>query len=106
MNQEEFEKVVEETIEEIKYTLIVKGKEYTEGDDRLSNLKDTAVLECTIPEWALFTKTSKHIIAERDFILRLINGEPTSRLQWLEKSGDMITYQILLRALLKERGSI
>jgi hypothetical protein len=109
MNQEEFQKVVEGTIEEIKQTLIIKGKEYTTNKDRLKNFKDAGRFMDLEPEVALLGFVAKHIIALKDFIWQL-NGfegddsKTVTREQWLEKSGDIISYMILLRGLLKERN--
>lgn len=104
MVNEKFLELVDETIEEIRNTLITKGNEYSQNTDRLRNFKDAAELLETIPEYALFGFVTKHIIALKDFLLQLSLGGKISEDQWKEKTGDIIAYMILLRALLRERG--
>ena len=117
MTTEDFNKLVDEACADIKLILTKKGKEYSPDLDRLSNFKDAAAMNKTVPEYVLWGFVTKHIVALRDFIdeLNLTNQlmkhhpEITSKReitkeQWLEKITDIINYLVLLRALLKERG--
>jgi len=102
MTNEEFNYLVEDAIEDIRQTLSKKGEEYAYGD-RLSNFKQAAeFLGCT-PEQALWGFVTKHIVALGDFI-REFPDKPISKKQWLEKTGDIRCYTILLEGLLWERG--
>jgi len=80
-----------------------KGDEYTRDGDRLGNFKRAAsLLRCT-PEKALMSFVAKHIIALYDFLNELERGNIRDMNQWLEKTGDIIVYMILLEGLLIER---
>ena len=79
-----------------------KGNEYADDDDRLANFRHGAKLRRTIPEDYLFGLVAKHITALQDFIDRLKKGKTMSREQWLEKTGDVIVYTLLLEGLLNE----
>ncbi len=105
MLNDEFTKFVENICDELKATLLKKGEEYADGGDRLKNFKDAAGMNECLPEMALWGFVSKHIIALKDFISDMNKGtKVTSGIQWLEKTGDIINYMILLRALLRDRG--
>ena len=68
MNNEDFTKLVNETCDEIKATLIKKGSEYSPNSDRLQNFKDAAKFLDETNEMALLGFVTKHIIALKDFI--------------------------------------
>ena len=105
MNQEQLNAVVVETTEEIAATLTRKGEEYADADgDRLDNFKQLANLQHSTPERALLGLVGKHIVALFDFARREETGQLTAMAQWQEKTGDIIAYMVLLRALLAERN--
>ena len=105
MNQEQLNAVVVETTNEIAATLTRKGEEYADADgDRLDNFKQLANLQHSTPERALLGLVGKHIVALFDFARREEDGQLTSMAQWQEKTGDIIAYMVLLRALLAERN--
>ena len=104
MNQEQLNAVVVETTKEIASTLTRKGEEYADADgDRLDNFKQLANLQHSTPERALLGLVGKHIVALFDFARREEPGQLTDIAQWQEKTGDIIAYMVLLRALLAER---
>lgn len=106
MNQQELNHIVESSVDEIAKTLIAKGEEYADtGGDRLENFKQIAALQHTTPERALLRLVGKHIVALYDFARREEAGELTFAQQWREKTGDIMAYMVLLRALRAERDA-
>jgi hypothetical protein len=106
MNQEQLNAVVVETTKEIASTLTRKGEEYADADgDRLDNFKQLANLQHSTPERALLGLVGKHIVALFDFARRDAQGDDPEipNEQWEEKTGEIIAYMVLLRALLAER---
>jgi hypothetical protein len=105
MRQKEFDDLLEETITEIRATLFNKGSEYATFD-RLDGFKSSAAFNGITVEQALWFFVTKHIIALRDFIRKDSHGDTPPYNQWKEKTGDIINYMILLRAILKDRGVV
>lgn len=104
MNTEEFENIVlSNRLFLTEKTLGAKADEYARGD-RLSNFKKAGQLMNCTPERALFGFVAKHIIALSDFIEDLEKGKNQTPERWIEKTGDIINYMILLEALLVERS--
>jgi len=103
MTNQEFEQLMQKQFEEIINLAKKKGKEYAKGEDRLSNLKDTAELEKVSVPVSIFSKMSKHIISLRDMIG---TEESYTETQWDEKIDDIIVYCMLMKAGLKEERRI
>lgn len=105
MTQTELNLLIQEVVDELNETLDKKGQQYSSQEDRLRNFKDAAKFLDETPEEALLGMVTKHIIALKDFI-HFNNYTQVGKEQWLEKTGDIINYMILLRALLRERGIV
>jgi hypothetical protein len=103
MTTNDFNKLVDEVCAEIQQTLKTKANQYASCDDRLSNFKDASKFLGCNDEQALWGFVTKHIIALNDFITLDLSQ---SKEQWLEKTGDVICYMILLRGLLQDGGRI
>ena len=106
MNQEWLNRIITRTTEELAQTLRDKGLEYADADgDRLDNFKALALLQHTTPERALLGLVGKHIVALFDFARRDAQGDDPEipNEQWEEKTGDIIAYMVLLRAIRTER---
>jgi len=103
MNTEQFNKILTNTLTELSTTLGSKGAEYTITEDRLKNFSDAGQFLGCHPEAALLSFVTKHIIALKDFVILLNQGKLRPRAQWQEKTGDIMAYMVLLRALLEER---
>jgi hypothetical protein len=103
MTAQEFEKILEERIDDIRKVLSTKKEEYARNGDRLSNFKKAAVAQGITPEKALRGMWFKHVISIVDFIDDLDNGTAHTYSQWNEKITDAINYLILLDALIRER---
>lgn len=103
MNSDTFDELVNKVIGNINKTLLNKGKEYANADDRLKNFKDIAALTGLEPEQVLFVLVAKHLIATRDAVFELPNMVRPKEF-WDEKLGDMVNYYgPLLMALIQER---
>ncbi len=111
MNIEDFNKIVDFRVKEIKTILQKKAKEYSSDTDRLHNFKVAARIKCESPEKVLWGIAMKHLVSVIDMINDVtidLNKTPTvykppSEDMINEKIGDMICYLILLEALFKER---
>lgn len=83
-----------------------KGVEYAPGDgDGLINFKEAAILQGITDKEALRGMVAKHIVALMDFIKREAVGVAVPQHQWLEKTGDIIIYMLLLECMVIEEKS-
>jgi hypothetical protein len=106
MNDQEFNKIVDERCDAIVAILTAKATEYARGD-RMSNFKTAAALAKTTPEMALRGMLAKHIVSIWDLIDDIEKGwQPAESMNNLakEKIGDAINYLILLEGLIEERA--
>lgn len=95
MNQEDFNKAIQEQVARSLETLTRKGEEYA-TEDRLHNFKMAAGLQGITQKQALAALLAKHIVSVYDMIWT-DSGYPIS--QWNEKIGDSINYLLILRAM-------
>jgi len=102
MNNEEFNKIVEERISLIKSVLVKKQAEYSSKTDRLHNFKVGSRMTGKTPEQVLQGFRLKHEISINDIVEGVPDNLPEKDLLQ-EKIGDSINYLILLEALLIER---
>jgi hypothetical protein len=103
MKPEEFDKILDTRLAQIKDTLSAKAKQYASADDRLHNFKVAGRrLNCT-PERALIGMKEKHCVSVMDIVTGIDWGVLPSVEHLEEKIGDEICYLILLEALVKER---
>jgi len=103
MNNEEFERVVDDQIRQCKNTLANKATIYAADDpDRLCQFKKIATLSgCTQLE-AVRGCMAKHTTLLYDLIQLTESLSPPSIKQWEETLKDQINYIYLLRAVLTE----
>lgn len=107
MNQEDFKIMVDNTIERLRQTLIVKGEEYMRNNDRLSNFKQAAgIRRGEIPEGALLGMLIKHWTSIADFIDDLKENKIAPIELWREKLGDNIVYSFLIEACILDRLNV
>jgi hypothetical protein len=108
MNNTDFDKIVQDTITSITTVLTSKAKEYADDTDRLHNFKVAARMGNVTPEIALKMFKLKHEVSVDDMICNTVNNIPTPISKELidEKIGDIINYNILLKALLYERYNL
>lgn len=95
------EKTIQERIEKITELLLVKGKEYVRGNDRLHNFRRTAESQrITMPE-ALHGFLMKHITSYFDMIDDIKSGKEISEKVIDEKIADIMVYFLLQEAVIK-----
>lgn len=97
MKQQEFEDVVNKTIDACRDLLLSKNAAYNVDLDKLGTFKKAAVFEGITPEKALWGMHVKHLVSVSDMIS---SEEAYSMATWDEKIQDAINYFLLLRALL------
>lgn len=104
MTEQEFDKLVDDRLEKIKSTLVIKGKEYRRNNDPLHNFTMGARLGNTTREKVLWGFALKHYISFMDILndIEINKLHPDSVID--EKIGDLINYLILCEASLKERN--
>lgn len=103
MIEKDFNNLVDGVCEELKSTLKTKADQYAHTDDRLANFKAISHLLGVSYKEALWGLVVKHIVALNDFI---VYGLDPGTDQWLEKTGDIICYMILLRGILIDGGEL
>lgn len=99
MQTDEFNRLVDDVVDEIKKRLIRKGAEYAQDNDRLYNFKRAAEMGRTTPIKALDGMWAKHRVSVADITEGRLTNDP--ELVW-EKFIDNITYTILAMGLLQE----
>ena len=104
MDQSDFRKRSEKRLKEIMCVLVAKGDEYSR-EDTFSNFYHSGDMCRCSPEYALFSCASKHIVAVADFIVDLEEGRYQPLKRWLEKTGDIIAYMLLLEAMVEENSN-
>ena len=100
MKVDDFDIVLDETVERVTRTLGSKAVEYADDVDRLHNFKLAGELTGQDPKQVLAGFMAKHTISIYDMI-RLDKTYPLSL--WDEKIVDHINYLILLRAIVQEQ---
>ena len=106
MNNDEFDKIVEQRKNKISEVLQKKSEEYSSDIDRLYNFKAAANLDYPpeTPEIALKGMLKKHLVSVIDIVNFTETNPDKITFQLIdEKIGDTINYLILLEALLFER---
>ncbi len=99
----EFEKVVDETLKQIRETLIVKGKEYRRNNNPYHNFEVGARKKEITRERVLDGMLLKHEISIEDMTNDLDNDKLPSENAVNEKFGDNIIYLILKKAMFIDR---
>lgn len=103
MQQQEFEKLFAEAVEQMSKLLVVKGGEYAGSSDRLGNFKrGTARTGCT-PLQTLWVYAAKHIDSIETFIKDDAAGADRVRSEPIEgRIHDLMNYCVLLLALIQD----
>lgn len=103
MNGQEFDQLVEERIQKVNSSLVVKAREYANDTDRLHNFNKAGRMSNQSPEKALRGMLLKHLVSVDDIIEKLDQGILPSRALIDEKIGDVINYYILIEACIVDR---
>jgi len=110
MNQTQFEKLVESTLQSCRNLLITKGFEYAGRIDRLANFKRGANLTRCTPLQVALIYLSKHYDALATYIEDSASGRGRARSEPIEgRLDDLINYCLLMKALIieeKEAGAV
>lgn len=100
MNNNTFERIVEDTLGMAQRVLIKKSGEYSSNEDKLHNFEAAkSFMRCKTKEYALLGMLNKHLVSVIDMVEKFEKGGelPTSNMID-EKIGDSINYFILLKA--------
>lgn len=104
MKQADFEKLVDESVAQMRELLIVKGGEYAGSEDRLANFKRGAGLTGATAMQVLFIYLSKHYDAIATYIRDdAVNVERPRSESIRGRVHDALNYLLLLEALIVER---
>ena len=104
MNENIFQIVIRNAFYRSTHLLARKVKEYSPGEDRLSNFKEAATLQGVSPEQALYGMLAKHLVSLAEMCKSVTEQEQAwPQSVWDEKLTDSHNYLFLLEALLKER---
>ena len=98
MTEERFEQLVDETLNQIKETLIVKGKEYRRNNNPFHNFDEGSKRSGVIREKVLDGMLLKHEISIADMTNDLEKGKLPKIETIEEKFGDNLIYLILKKA--------
>ena len=98
MTENRFEQIVDETLNQIKETLIVKGKEYRRNNNPFHNFDEGSKRSGVIREKVLDGMLLKHEISIADITNDLAEGILPKIETIEEKFGDNLIYLILKKA--------
>ena len=98
MTENRFEQIVDETLNQIKETLIVKGKEYRRNNNPFHNFEEGSKRSGLIREKVLDGMLLKHEISIADITNDLAEGILPKIETIEEKFGDNLIYLILKKA--------
>lgn len=96
--------IKEMTFDHINELLATKGEEYSSNTNRFENFLEGAREEDTYPEYILWFMMLKHWLSLKKFRRELRTNKRRPFAMWCEKIDDMITYLILLKALVAKRA--
>lgn len=103
MSEKEFDYLVEKRLEQIKLTLVEKGKEYRRNNNPLHNFDRAAEVSGATREKALWGFATKHYVSFLDMLDDIEKGKLPSAALVNEKIGDLINYLILVEASIKDK---
>lgn len=102
MQNDQFNDVIETTLDQAKRMLTRKSEGYSTEEDRLHNFRTGAALNGITMEQVCWGMATKHIISIRDMVM---SGETYRADIWDEKLGDAINYLAILKAITVESSS-
>lgn len=102
MNSQEFETVVDATLQQVRDLLIQKGAEYVpEGEpSRFHNFEVAAEFNQQLSTEALWGFLTKHLVSLADMVKT--ESSEASLMKWDEKINDAIVYLLLLKGIVVE----
>ena len=99
MTEQEFDKVVEDRLETIKQTILIKGKEYRREGNPFHNFDKAGEMFNIHPIKALEGMRAKHDVSIQDIFNDVANGKVVDPTVFTEKLGDRIVYDIIAEAM-------
>ena len=103
MTEEKFNQIITETLDEIKQTLIVKGKEYRRNSNVFHNFEQGSSRSGLSREKVLDGFLLKHEISIADMTNDLDKGVFPKMETVNEKFGDNIIYLLIKKAMIVDR---
>lgn len=103
MTEEKFNQIITETLDEIKQTLIVKGKEYRRNANVFHNFEQGSSRSGLSREKVLDGFLLKHEISIADMTNDLDKGVFPKMETVNEKFGDNIIYLLIKKAMIADR---
>lgn len=103
MTEEEFEKFIEDTLNQIRETLIVKGKEYRRNSNVFHNFEEGSKRSGLSREKVLDGFLLKHEISIADMTNDLDKGIIPKLETVKEKFGDNLIYLLLKEGMIIDR---
>jgi len=103
-SHEKYDRLVQETVDNIRKLSSLKGGEYAGDVDRLANFRRNALaLDLNMETvWAVYA--AKHWDAIQQYIKDLQQGKTRTRLESITgRADDLIVYMILFKAMVEER---
>ncbi|MHB8602210.1 MAG: hypothetical protein ACYC9R_06195 [Nitrosotalea sp.] len=104
-SHQEYDSIVQDTVENIKELSSLKGGEYAGDHDRLANFRRNAqALGLNMEQiWAVYS--AKHWDAIMQYVKDLGEGKTRERLESIAgRADDLIVYLILFKAMYNERS--
>jgi hypothetical protein len=106
-SHDDYARLLTDTVEQINSLSLLKGGEYAGDVDRLANFRRNAEQTGVPMETVWSVYYNKHHDAVMQFCRDLITGKERLRAEPLAgRVDDMITYLILFKAMLVERGML
>lgn len=106
MTQKEFDKIVDEQVNDCIDCLVVKAREYVlDPNDRLRAFKLVWINDKEIkvnPKITLWGQMVKHLSSIYDMSLKNEEYDKENYDKWIEKITDTINYLILLRGIIED----
>ena len=103
MTEEQFDDVINTTLEQSKETLIVKGKEYRRNNNPLHNFDVGANITGKLREEVIWGFALKHFISIQDIRNDMVQGTLPKIEVINEKYGDLINYLLIEKASIIDR---
>lgn len=103
MTETEFEQIVKDTLNQIRETLIIKGKEYRRNGNPFHNFDEGAKITSMSREKVLDGFMLKHVISVNDIVNDLDKNILPKKSTIDEKIGDILIYMIIKKASLIDK---
>lgn len=103
ITEDEFEALVESTLDSIRQTLVVKGKEYRRNNNPFHNFDKGAEITGKTREEVLWGFALKHFISIQDIKEDLKQGKLPNVEVINEKYNDLLIYLLIEKVSIRER---